>query len=161
MILESKFCRIDQVFCSSFYNESKSENLFLTKYYPKCPKISKERKKVQVALSLCPKTIFLSYFTHTWKKKHSNHICRLFSSLHCKYKQIPNIHTHDWNGIFIDNTFYKDILLLPITVPNHSYRYLQCKKADHLMHLDGILRKVPSQPPRHTCFKYDMTKFIT
>ena len=56
IIQESKFCRIDQVFCSSFYHESKSENLFLTKYYPKCPKISKERKKVQVARSLCPKT---------------------------------------------------------------------------------------------------------
>ena len=55
-MLESKFCRIDQVFCSNFYKESKSANLFLTKYYPKCPKISKERKKVQVARSLCPKT---------------------------------------------------------------------------------------------------------
>jgi hypothetical protein len=55
IIQKSKFCRIDQVFCSSFYHESKSENLFLTKYYPKCPKISKERKKEQVARSLCPK----------------------------------------------------------------------------------------------------------
>ena len=53
IIQESKFCRIDQVFCSSFYHESKSENLFLTKYYPK---ISKECKKEQVARSLCPKT---------------------------------------------------------------------------------------------------------
>ena len=83
------------------------------------------------------------------KKNHSNHICRLFSLLHCRYKHIPTIHTHDWDGTFIDNTFYKGILLLSIIVPNHGYRYLQCKKADHLIHLDGILRKVPSQPPRH------------
>ena len=62
------------------------------------------------------------------KKKHSNHICRLFSSLHCKYKHIPNIHTHDWDGIVIDNTFYKGILLLPIKVPNHGYIYLQIKR---------------------------------
>ena len=128
IIQESKFCRIDQVFCSSFYHESKSENLFLTKYYPKCPKISKERKKVQVARSLCPKTTNYPTSPIPEKKTHSNHICRLFSSLHCRYKHIPNIHTHDWDGIFIDNTFYKGILLLPITVPNHGYRYLQSKR---------------------------------
>ena len=148
-VQESKFFRIDQVFGSSFYHESKSENLFLTKYYPKCPKISKERKKVQVARSLCPKTTNYPTSPIPEKNTHSNHICRLFSLLNCRYKHIPNVHTHDLDGTFIDNTFYKGILLLPITVPNHGYRYLQCKKADHLIHLDGILRKVPSQPPRH------------
>ena len=91
-------------------------------------KLAKSAKKVQVARSLCPKND-LTILLHPYlKKNHSNHICRLFSSLHCKYKHIPNIHTHDWDGIFIDNTFYKGILLLPITVPNHGYRYLQSKR---------------------------------
>ena len=148
-------------FCSSFYHESQSENFFSHKI-TKSPNNSKDRKKLQVARSLCPKMIS-NYPTSPIpeKKRKTNHICRVFSSVHCKYKHIPNIHTHDWDGIFIDNTFYKGILLLPIKMPNHGYRYLQFKEADLLAHLDGILRKVPSQPPRHTCFKYDMTKFIT
>ena len=86
-------------------------NLFLTKYYPKCPKISKERKKVQVARSLCPKMTNYPTSPIPEKKTHSNHICRLFSLLNCRYKHIPNVHTHDLDGTFIDNTFNKGILL--------------------------------------------------
>ena len=77
-------------------------NNFFTKYYPKCPKISKERKKVQVARSLCPKTTNYPTSPIPEKNTHSNHICRLFSLLNCRYKLIPNVHTHDLDGTFIE-----------------------------------------------------------
>ena len=112
-------------------------------------KVAKSAKKFKLRVRCVQKQTNYPTSPIPEKKNHSNHICRLFSLLHCRYKHIPTIHTHDWDGTFIDNTFYKGILLLSITVPNHGYRYLQCKKADHLIHLDGILRKVPSQPPRH------------